>query len=96
MKPTIEERKKARDLSYEEYREHLERSRNRRLVQAIEHESARQKKNKAMLSKFAKQWDGLDTRIVNKIAKITADLDAVDEMLYKFAELNNKITLTEE
>ncbi len=92
----VYQEKLGRDMHYSDYKMHVEASRNRRLIQAIEFESARQKKNKAMLSSLAKKWDNMDTRIVNKLAKVLADIDMIDDMLVKFAEINNQITLLEE
>lgn len=92
----IYQHKTARELSITEYRNIVEASRNKRLVQAIEFESARQRKNQATISKLSEKWTKLDERLANKAAAIDKALNDFDDYLNKLVEINNQLTIMEE
>lgn len=74
----------------------LQETRDRRLVVALQYESARKTKLQQLSYTLSAQWEKQRDSCDNKLQKIDEELDKLERGISKMIEIAHKLSLTEE
>ena len=84
-----------RTKSHDQLLIRLQGIRDRRLLAAIEHKSAADARQAKLADKIADQWEKLNERNKNKLAKISQELSDLEASINRQIELGHKLSIVE-
>lgn len=84
-----------RNQTQDKYFEHLERIRSRRLIAALEHKAAVDKKIEAQWTKDAEKWRKLEDQVQRELYLLDERIDKLENKIGILVTLNHNMRLAE-